>query len=260
MRITRLGWSGLEIESGGETLLIDYIRDTSQLPLRDDRQAFPATRPGRASVALHTPLPADQPAPGARDAARRGGAPVSRPEPAAGSGPDIELTAHAEAAFGRVALDARVVAPWTSRTVGPFTLHAVAAVDGFGDPQVSWIVEAGGERVLHAGDTLFHGFWWRIARAQGPIDHAFLPVNGALVDFPFLQPPRDREAVMTPEEAAQAAHMLGARAVTPIHYGALHRPPGYVETDDPVGRLRAAAARLGVAVEVREPGEEVKLG
>ena len=256
MRIRRLGWSGIEIDQGGETLLIDYVLDTSELPLRDDRQPFPrASEPASAVAGILTHLHADHADPVALAAALRDGAPVFRPEPVSGSGSDLELTAHAEAAFGKVALDARVTDAWTAHEAGSFTLHAVPAVDGFGDPQLSWIVEGGGKRIIHCGDTLLHGYWWRIARRFGPIDHAFLPINGATVDFPFLQPPRDQEAVMTPEEAAKAARMLGARAVTPIHYGALHRPPAYVETDDPVGRLRVAGRSLGLTIEVREPGE-----
>ena len=254
MRIRRLGWSGIEIEQDGDTLLIDYILDTSELPLRDDHQPFPrASTPASAVAGLLTHLHADHADPIALAAALREGAPVFRPEPASGS--DLELTAHAEAAFGTVALNTQTVAAWTSHEAGPFSVHAVPAVDGFGDPQVSWVIESGGKRIIHAGDTLFHGYWWKIARRFGSFDRAFLPINGATVDFPFLRPPRDQEAVMTPEEAARAAHMLGARGVTPIHYGALHRPPAYVETDDPVGRLRAAAAALDLKVDVREPGD-----
>ena len=252
MRIRRLGWSGIEVDQGGETLLIDYVLDTSMLPLRDDRQPFPRASDG-AGAGLVTHLHPDHADPVALAAALQAGAPVFRPVLA--SGPGLELTAHAEAAFETVALDARVADVWMTYEAGPFTLHAVPAVDGFGDPQLSWIVEAGGKRVIHCGDTLLHGHWWRIASRFGPIDHAFLPINGATIDFPFLQPPRDREAVMTPEEAAGAARMLGARAVTPIHYGALHRPPAYVETADPVGRLQAAGRALGLTIEMREAGE-----
>ena len=256
MRIRRLGWSGIEVEQGGETLLIDYVLNTSELPLRDDRQPFPRASEGVGAVAgLLTHLHPDHADPVALAAALRDGAPVFRPEPASGPGPGLELTAHAEAAFGTVGLEARVADAWTTHEAGPFTLHAVPAVDGFGDPQLSWIVESGGKRIIHCGDTLFHGTWWRIAGRFGPIDHAFLPINGATVDFPFLQPPRDQEAVMTPEEAARAARMLGVRTLTPIHYGALHRPPGYVETVDPVGRLHVAGRSLGLTIEVREPGD-----
>ena len=253
MRIRRLGWAGIEIDEGGETLLVDYILDTSMLPLRDDRQPFPRASAG-AVAGLLTHLHPDHADPVALAAALRDGAPVFRPE-ASGPGPGLPLTARAEAAFDTVALDARVVEAWTTHEAGPFTLHAVPAVDGFGDPQVSWVVEGGAKRIIHCGDTLLHGYWWRIAHRFGPIDHAVLPINGATIDFPFLQPPRGREAVMTPEEAAGAARMLGARAVTPIHYGALHRPPAYVETADPVARLQAAGRALGLAIEVREPGE-----
>ncbi len=59
-------------------------------------------------------------------------------------------------------------------TTGPFTTAAVPAVDGIGDPQVSWAVEAGGKRVIHLGDSVFHGYWWRAAHRYGPFD-AVLP-------------------------------------------------------------------------------------
>ena len=256
MRIRRLGWAGIEIEEGDDTLLVDYVLDTSQLPLRDDGQPFPpASAPGRAVAGLLTHLHPDHADPVALATALRPGAPVFRPEPTPGSGPDLELTAQAEAAFSTVSLDTRVVEAWSQHRAGPFSLHAVPAVDGFGDPQVSWVIESGGKRIIHAGDTLFHGAWWKIAQRFGPFDCAFLPINGATIDFPFLQPPRDQEAVMLPEEAARAARMLEARVVTPIHYGALHRPPDYVETDNPLGRLRTAAKAVGLSVEVQEPGD-----
>ncbi len=66
-------------------------------------------------------------------------------------------------------------------------------------------------RVIHTGDTLLHGYWWKIAHEYGPFDHAFLPINGALVDLPFLQPPREHEAVMTPEEAVRGANARRTR-------------------------------------------------
>ena len=255
MRIRRLGWAGIEIEHGGDTLLMDYVLDASGLPLRDENTPFPpASRPKSAVVGLLTHLHGDHADAAALAEALRPGAPVFRPAAATGAGSDLELTAPSEAGFNRSSLDTRVVEPWTSHEAGPFGLHAVPAVDGFGDLQISWVVECGGKRIIHAGDTLFHGYWWRIARRFGPFDLAFLPINGAVVDFPFLRPPRDQEAVMTPEEAAKAARMVGARTIVPIHYGALHRPPLYNETRDPLGRLRAAAGALGIEVQVHEPG------
>jgi L-ascorbate metabolism protein UlaG (beta-lactamase superfamily) len=34
------------------------------------------------------------------------------------------------------------------------TVTAVPAVDGFGDPQVSWVIDGGGRKIIHRGDTL----------------------------------------------------------------------------------------------------------
>ncbi|MGI8622019.1 MAG: MBL fold metallo-hydrolase [Solirubrobacteraceae bacterium] len=109
------------------------------------------------------------------------------------------------------ALETDSLDPWDTRTVGPFAITALPAVDGFGDPQLSWLIEADGQRVLHAGDTIFHGSWWSIALRSSPIDVAFLPINGAVCDFPHRQPARPFPAAMDPRQAAVAAHILGSR-------------------------------------------------
>ncbi|EPX57568.1 hypothetical protein D187_004917 [Cystobacter fuscus DSM 2262] len=129
-----------------------------------------------------------------------------------------------------------------------------AAVGGEADLALTAYAEA-----AFANDALFHGDWWRIARRYGPSDLAFLPINAPRVDFPVLQPQSGIDAVMSPEKAVAAARILGARAVIPIHYGALHRPPVYVETADAVARLLAAGASHGMAISVREPGEWFQL-
>ena len=210
-------------------------------------------------AALLTHLHPDHADPVALKDALAPGAPVFRPRAAVGGESDLALTAYAEAAFARTTLNVHVVDAWTERTVGPFALATAPAVDGFGDLQHSWIIECAGRRIIHAGDTLFHGDWWRIARRYGPFDLAFLPINAPRVDFPVLQPPSGIDAVMSPEEAVAAARILGARAVIPIHYGALHRPPVYVETADAVARLLAAGASHGMVISVREPGEWFQL-
>ena len=45
-------------------------------------------------------------------------------------------------------------------------------------------------------DTTFHGYWWRMARRHGPFDVVFAPINGAVVNFPHLQPPSPLAATM----------------------------------------------------------------
>jgi len=45
-------------------------------------------------------------------------------------------------------------------------------------------VSAYGKRILHAGDTLWHGYWWRTAEEHWPVDIALLPINVVLGPFP----------------------------------------------------------------------------
>ena len=257
MRMRRLGWAGVEIDCGGETLVIDYVQDTAPMApvLRSPDEPFPpSSRPGGASAALLTHLHADHADADALAVALRAGAPVFRPEPATGPEDDVELTSIGEAKFTRHALATDIVGVWEERRMGPFRVFSAPAVDGFGDPQHSWVVECGGRRIIHAGDTLFHGSWWRIAHRFGPFDVAFLPINAPVCEWPHLQPPSPIEATMTPEEAAVAAHIMHAKSVVPIHYGSLNKAMFYVETPRPIERLRAKSEEYGIRAEPREPG------
>ncbi|HYO82011.1 MAG TPA: MBL fold metallo-hydrolase, partial [Bryobacteraceae bacterium] len=161
----------------------------------------------------------------------------------------------AEAQFHAMGLETDIVQPWEERTAGPFRIIGAPSVDGFGDPQRCGIVESGGTRILHAGDTLFHGYWWAIARAVGSIDVAFLPINGPVVELPHVQPPSPFEAAMLPEQAAVAAQILRARTAVPIHYGLLHKPPEYMETPRAEERFLERAKELGLVPRIVNRGE-----
>ena len=252
MKLRHLGWAGVEIEHDGRTLLIDCIKDSFPLI---PAEAGVSPPPRGASVALVTHLHSDHADPATIAAALADGAPIFRPEPNPGSGDDLKLTERAEAEFRSAGLSPEVVPPWGERRVGSFRILAAPSVDGFGDPQRCWVVECGGTRVLHAGDTLFHGYWWAIARAAGPIDVAFLPINGPVVTLPFVQPPSPLPVAMTPEEAAVAAHLLGARRCAPIHYGLINKPPEHVQTSSPLERFTAKATELGITPLILPPGE-----
>ncbi|GAA0713096.1 MBL fold metallo-hydrolase [Dokdonella soli] len=135
--------------------------------------------------------------------------------------------------------------------LGDFTATAVPAVDGYGDPQVSWIINAGGKRIIHCGDTLWHGSWWHIGRQYGPFDAAFLPINGAR--FSWRKPVSDVAAVMTAEQAVAAAVVIGARLIVPIHYGVVGAE-GYSEDPHAEEELQTFARKRHVAVEILKPG------
>ena len=253
MNVRYMGWSGVEVEYAGETLLIDYIEDGSSI-FQDGAFVQPLG-PGTAAAAIVTHLHADHADPVALKRALGVDAPVFRPEPTQGSRAIRSWTAPVEERFRETKLLTHVAQPWTERQVGPFRLLAVPAVDGLGDPQLTWIVEAGGIRILHAGDTMNHGYWWAIAQFAGTIDVAFLPINGPVIQLPHLQPPSPFAAVLNPEEAAVAGHILGAGLVVPIHYGDINMPPVYVETQNPVTRFREQSEALGVSSMTAVPGE-----
>jgi L-ascorbate metabolism protein UlaG (beta-lactamase superfamily) len=253
MQIRRLGLAGLQLTSGETSLVIDYFTSLGSL-------ADYVSEPGDlvtaepAQLALVTHLHRDHTDVDAIRSVLRPRGRVLRP--ARHSGEGLESIACAEAEHALAGVPQQVMREWQTVTEGPFTITAVPAVDGFGDPQVSWVVEADGTRILHAGDTLFHGSWWLIAMRCGPVDVAFLPVNGAVCDFPHRQPGSPLPACMGPTEAATAAHLLQARLAVPIHYG-LHHPPVYSEVDRPAEAFVEAAHAAGIEAQIAAPGEEV---
>ncbi len=111
-------------------------------------------------------------------------------------------------------------------------------------------------RIIHCGDTLWHGAWWHIGRFLGPFD-AFLPINGAR--FAWRKPVSEVAAVPTPEQAVAAAVVLNARLIVPIHYGVV-AADSYDEVPDPAAALAEAARKRQVAVEVVRPGEWLTWG
>lgn len=138
---------------------------------------------------------------------------------------------------------------------GGFAFTAVPAEDGFGDEQVSWIVSTDDYRFLHAGDTLWHGQWDNIGRHYGPFDMVFMPINGARV---ARDPMPETPAVQTPLQAVDAAQLLRARELVPIHFG-LHDPPNYVEVASPLETLKDFANRRGQPVRHLVPGARMTL-
>ena len=262
MRIRYLGWAGVEIEANGSSAVIDLLEDASSLTrfVGEPRAPLLApTRPGGVALALVTHLHADHTDAAAIGRALAPGGELLRPPPADGQGLETAGMAVAEAGLAELDVAVRTVDCWETVRAGAFEVTAVPAVDGFGDRQVSWVVAAGGRRILHAGDTLFHGSWWLTKMRHGPFDAVLLPVNGPRVDLPHRQPASPLPAAMDPGQAAAAAAILEARVAVPMHYDTLHSPPTYVQVDDPAGAFEEAAGKLGVDTRVMSPGEWLAL-
>jgi L-ascorbate metabolism protein UlaG (beta-lactamase superfamily) len=266
MELTWLGWAGVELGAGDTTVVVDPLDDVGAVfaPLGERAAGTPlpevvAPSPGRAVAGLVTHLHRDHADAAALASALAPGAPVL--EPPAGGGDDLEELAlvQADRELTSAGLERRRLAPWESAAVGPFTLTALPAVDGVGDPQVAWLVEAGGVRILHLGDTIYHGYWWRMARRHGPFDAVLVPVNGAVVGFPHRRPASPMPAALDPAQAAIAVQLLGARLAIPIHAEGYEIDGVYEPVADAAERFAEEAAERGVPVRILEVGETIDI-
>jgi L-ascorbate metabolism protein UlaG (beta-lactamase superfamily) len=267
MKVRWLGWAGVEIEAAGRTIVIDPLEDAAAVfAWRGDAAragTLPAVTAPAASAAvagLVTHLHRDHADAAALCAALGPDAPVFHPRSFGGRDEENLALAQADAEMSAAGLRRRAVDPWETVTAGPFSITALPAVDGTGDPQVSWLADAAGARVLHLGDTVFHGYWWRIAQRHGPFDAVLVPINGAVVDFPHRRPPSPLPAALDPEQAALAGELLGARAVVPIHYDGYAIERVYRPAADAADRFLAAAAGRPYEARVLAVGETLDLG
>jgi L-ascorbate metabolism protein UlaG (beta-lactamase superfamily) len=250
VRIRWLGWAGVEIEERGERVVVDPLEDPGAVfAVLGDRVAgmsvpeVVSPRPG-AVAGMITHLHRDHADARALAAALGPGAQVHEPLGYGGGGIEQAAVAQADHELGAAALARSPTAPWTTVTAGPFKLTALPAVDGTGDPQVSWLIEAAGKRVLHLGDTMFHGWWWRIRERFGAPDVVLAPINGARVTFPHRRPASALPAAMDPEQAALATELLRAERLVPIHHGGYELAGLYEPAPDALERVKSASDRV----------------
>ena len=126
---------------------------------------------------------------------------------------------------------------WGSVTLTP-AWHSSSFPDGtYGGMPTGLVVEMGGVRVYHAGDTcLFSDM--RLIGDRG-LDVALLPIGD--------------HYTMGPQEAARTLDLLRPRVAVPMHYGTFPPLKG-----DPQVFAREGQAR-GVDVRVLQPGETTEV-
>jgi L-ascorbate metabolism protein UlaG (beta-lactamase superfamily) len=266
MRLTWLGWAGAELEADGATVVVDPLDDPAAVfaPLGERARDTPLPHVvppsgGSAVAGLVTHLHRDHADAKALATALAPGAVVHGPHAGGGDALEELALAQAEEELAVAGLHRRRLAPWESVQAGPFTLTALPASDGIGDPQVAWLAEADGVRVLHLGDTMFHGWWWRMARRHGPFDAVLVPVNGAVLGFPHRRPASPLPAALDPGQAATAAELLGARLAIPIHADGYEIDGIYEPVPDASERFAAAARERGVPVRILDVGETIEV-
>jgi len=118
-----------------------------------------------------------------------------------------------------------------------------------------FLIETGGHRILHAGDSGYGPHFREIAARLGPIDLGLLPI-GAYEPRWFM-----KDIHMNPAEAVQAHLDLAARQSIAMHFGTFQLTPEGI--DEPVRELAKALRERGVPAErfrAVEVGESVRLG
>lgn len=244
--ITKLSWAGIRITAGAEQLVIDGLEGRNgevQGRIGPNRRPLIDLAETSIDVALVTHTHKDH---FDADALHRRLTPHKR----------VLVPADSAAEVRDAGFNAIPITPFAGTAVGAFHITALPAVDGFGAAQVAWLVETPDLRIIHLGDTLFHGFWWQIAKSAGPVDAVFLPINGARVAIPG-QPATGLPGVMTAEQAVVAARLLQARLAVPIHYEEFHSPPAYNADLHAEAQFLEHARAQAVPAQVFAPGEIV---
>jgi L-ascorbate metabolism protein UlaG (beta-lactamase superfamily) len=246
MDIQRLSWAGIKVVVGPTTVVVDLLEDFTRLrPIMGEPKGplFALSAKGSVHLALLTHLHPDHYDPPAlRERLAPSGCVVCHC--------DIRDKVAADG------LQVHALELEESYSKDGVKLTAVPAVDGFGDPQVSWVIEGGGKKIIHCGDSLWHGHWWRIRRKHGPFDAAFLCINGVVMTYPGLEP-SGIPADMTADQAAAAGKLLGARTVCPIHYGTFNAAQ-YSEAPNAEQTFLAASRERDLSVQIVLPGNYVR--
>lgn len=117
-----------------------------------------------------------------------------------------------------------------------------------------FLIEAGGHRIFHAGDSGYGPHFRDIATRLGPVDLALLPI-GAYEPRWFM-----KDIHMNPAEAVQAHLDLGARQSIAMHFGTFQLTPEGI--DEPVRELTKALLERSVSAQqfrIVEVGESLRL-
>ena len=114
-----------------------------------------------------------------------------------------------------------------------------------------YVISSGQHSVYHSGDTAYFGGFAEIGQRLQP-QVALLPIGAYFPDS-------YRAVHVSPEEAVRGFLECGARWMVPMHFGTFRL--GREPMDEPVKRLEAEAARLGIGDRVRvlDEGDTLRL-
>jgi L-ascorbate metabolism protein UlaG (beta-lactamase superfamily) len=215
MIIQKLNWAGLKLECGDKTILIDAAENFSAYHKILGNPLTPLFRFSdtvKADYILLTHLHLDH---FDKDVIHK----CLKPE-----GKIIGFKPH-ENAFAKLNHDFISLGNDEVYVDGDIKMKAVFSSDGIGEEQTAWIVWDANTKIFHGGDTIWHNQFWKLGKENKDIDFAFLPINGAIVNFQMAGIEYSSvPASMTPEQAFNAAKLLHAKTLVPIHYGMFSTP------------------------------------
>ena len=119
-----------------------------------------------------------------------------------------------------------------------------------GTAWASFVLKAGRLNLYLGGDSGYEQHFKTIGERYGPFDLAILECGQYGKNWPYIH--------MVPEETAQAALDLRAKQLLPVHWGkftlSLH------PWNEPIRRVTAAAAKVGLPITAPRIGEKVEVG
>jgi len=250
MKITRLSWAGLMLESAATTIYIDPLQNVANMKPFLGEPRFPVFEVPKAKNgkpnALITHIHQDHFDQLLLDELLKDGGTLWGPEPVY----SIAL---------KNGLDAKCPKLYDTFSIGDFHVTAVPAVDWIGDEQVSYVISDGKHTLFHGGDTNWHGYWWKIAGQFGPFDMTFLPVNGVIGAVPGIEPASEMFGTMTPMQAVTATRILGAKTLVPMHYAQFFNPPLYTQYADLDKVLDQSGADQQIIINRLKDGQTIEL-
>ena len=250
MKITRLSWAGLMLESATTTIYIDPLQNVANMVPFLGEPKFPV---------IFVPLPKTGKANALITHIHQDHFDIPLLEKLVGEtgnlwGPNPVFEIATEKGF-----KAAEVKLYETFAVGDFQVTAVPAVDWIGDEQVSYVISDGKDTIFHGGDTNWHGYWWTIAKQFGPFKATFLPVNGVVGAVPGIEPVSEMFGTMTPMQAVTATRILGAKMLVPMHYAQFNNPPLYTQYPDIDNILDQSGAEQQIVINRLKDGEVIDL-
>lgn len=209
MKIQKLNWAGIKLECGNKTVLIDAVENFKPYfpVLGDPLTPLVSFSDGvKADYILFTHLHLDH-----FDAAVI--TKCLKP-----GGKIIGYKKH-EKEISKLNREYILLENDEGFTDNEIVFKSVYSLDGIGEEQTAWIISYNNTKIFHGGDTIWHNQFWKLGKENTGITYAFLPINGAVVNFQIVGLEYSTvPASLTPEQAFNAAKLLHAQTLIPIHY------------------------------------------